>query len=194
MKPSQVHNKLSHPQPRRMSPLQSPELFHRDRLGPPQYSLFPVGTRHSPGFIPRSPVNIASSGNKVYLTPRDNSGSAPQSAWPPGSSCSTPISVSSGNIIDASAKRPQHLLPTNFSPKSPQCMKDLSNQSLTSNIKKKSVTKSEVNLFHSGSNNVTSPRPELKNVIFDFFIWPSLNLKRKNAYEQYSESDVMLNC
>lgn len=172
MKPSQVHNKLPHPPPRRMLPLQSPELFHRDRVGLPQYSLLPVGAR--PGFIPRSPVNIASSGNMVYLTPRDKSGPAPHSARPPGSSCSTPVSVSSANIIDASAKRSQHLLPANFSPKSPQCMKDLSNQSLTSHTKKKSVTKSEVTLFHSGSNNVTPPGPETreKNVILNFFIWP----------------------
>lgn len=171
MKPSHVHNKLSHPPPRRMSPLQNPELFHGDRLGPPQYSLLPVGTRHSPGFIPRSPVTIASSRNKVYLTPRDKSSPAPQSARPPGSSCSTPVSVGSANVIDASAKRSQHLLPTNFSPKSPQCMKDLSNQSLTSHIKKKSVTKSEVTLFHSGSNNVTSPRPESKKVIFNIYFF-----------------------
>lgn len=167
MKPSQVHNKLP-PPPRRMLPLQSSELFHRDRLGLPQYSLSPVGT--GPGFISRTPVNIASSGNKVCLTPMDKCARAPHSAQPPGSSCSTPISVSSANIIDASAKRSQHLLPTTFSPKSPQCMKDLSNQSLTSHIKKKSVTKSEVTLFHSGSNNVTPPRPETreKNVLILF--------------------------
>lgn len=169
MKPSQVHHKLPHPPPRRMLPFQSPELFQGDRLGLPQYSLLPVGTR--PGFNPRSPAIIASSGNKVYLTPRDKSGPAPHSARPPRSSCSTPVSVSSANIIDASAKRSQHLLSTNFSPKSPQCMKDLSNQSLTSHIKKKTVTKSEVTLFHSGSNNVTPPRPETreKNVILIFF-------------------------
>lgn len=173
MKPSQVHNKLPHPPPRRMVPLQSPELLHRDRVGLPQYSLLPVGTRHSPGFIPMSPGNIASSGNKVYLTPRDKSSPAPHSTRPPRSSCSTPVSVSSANIIDASTKRSQHLLPTSFSPKSPQCMKDLSNHSLTSHIKKKSVTKSEVTLFHSGSNNVTPPRPEIreKNVILNFFLY-----------------------
>lgn len=167
MKPSQVPNKLSHPPPRRMLPLQSPELCHKDRLGPPRHPLYHLGPIHSSGFVPSSPVNIGSSANKLHPTPRDRLGPVPHSAHSPGSSCSWLVPVSLTNS-DTTTNRSQPSLPSNLNPASSQLMKDLSNQSLPSHIRSDQVTKSEVTLFYSGSKNVTAPRQESNKVLFSF--------------------------
>ncbi|XP_071382706.1 SMC5-SMC6 complex localization factor protein 2 isoform X2 [Centroberyx affinis] len=60
MKPSQVPNRLLHPPPRRMLPLQSPGLCHRGRLGPLQHPPQPPGPVYSSGIVPSSTANISS--------------------------------------------------------------------------------------------------------------------------------------
>lgn len=159
MKPSQVPSKLSHPPPRRMLPLQSPELCHEDRLGPPLHPLYHLGPIHSSGFVPSSPVNIGSSANKLHPTPRDRLGPAPHSAHSPGSSRSRLVPVSSTNSA----------LSSNLNSASPQLMKDLNNQFLPSHIRSDQVTESEVTLFYSGSKNLTAPRQESNKVLFSLF-------------------------
>lgn len=226
MKPSQVPNQLPHPPPRRMLPLHSPELCHRDRLGPPRHPPHPLGPICSSGFHPSSPTNISSSANRPHPTPRDRLGPLqhsaqspafvpsstanrphpttrdrlgplPHSAQPPafvpnstanrphstprhrlgppqhstqpsGSFCPRLVPISpthSGSTVN----RPQPSPPSGFHPASPQFMKDLSNHSPSSHIRRDEVTESKVTLSYSGSKNVTAQRQESNQVFFSLF-------------------------
>lgn len=148
MKPSQVPNKLSHPPPRRMLPLQSPELCHRERL----YHQGPI---HSSGFIPNSPVNVGSSASRSHHN----------STQPSGSFCSRFVPVSSANS-DTTANRSQPSLPSVLNPASPQLSKDVNNHSLPSHIRSDEVTESQVTLLYSRSKNVMAQRQESNKVLF----------------------------
>lgn len=149
MKLSEDHSKLSHPPLRRMSPLEGPDLFHIEAL---PRSLLPLESRH----LPRSSVRIISSGSKLLSTPKEKSPLFQPSAQQLASSCSPLV-----NLTSALAKRSEPVLLG--SPALPPFMKDLSNQPLTSHIKKKPVPKSKV--FNSGSGNALSPRLELEKVL-----------------------------
>ncbi|XP_054455937.1 SMC5-SMC6 complex localization factor protein 2 isoform X2 [Anoplopoma fimbria] len=175
MKPSQLPNRLSHPPPRRMLPLQSPELCHRDRLGPPQHPfppphlIHPAGPIHSPGFVPSNPTHIGSPVNGshpmagVRLAPLQH-----QNHQPPGSLCSsrsTPVSpTNSGTTAIRPQPQPQPQPqpppppPGIFHPASPQFMKDLSNHSPSSHIRGDQGTESKVTMSYSGSKNVMPQR------------------------------------
>lgn len=171
MKLSEVHNKLSHPPQRRMSPFESPDLFHIEGLS---RSLLPQGSRHSA----RSPVCVSSSGNKLLYTPRDKSALCSQSSQKLVSASSP-----SANVNNASVKRSEPVLPVGFCPTPSPLMKDLSNQPLTSHFKKNAVAKSEVAFLNSGSDNTSSPRlksvKEIALSLFFFTLYPFLNLQRK---------------
>lgn len=195
MKPSQVPNQLPHPPPRRMLPLQSPELYHRDRLGPPRHPPHPLGPVYSSGFLPSSPTNIGSSANRPHPTPRDRLDPLPHSAQPPtfvpsspahrlhptprhrlgppqhsaqppGSFCPQLVPVSPTHS-GATVNRPQPSPPSGFHPASPQFMKDLSNHSPSSHIRRDEVTESKMNLSYSGSK--TAQRQESNKVFFFSF-------------------------
>lgn len=159
MKPSQVPNRLSHPPTRRMLPLQSPELCHRDRLGPPQPPLHPVELIHSSGFAPRSPVNFGSRMNRPLLTPRGRLGPS----GPISSSRFIPVSPTN---IGASYNRSQPSHPRLFHHASPQSRKGLSNQPIPSHIRRDQVTESMVTLSNSGRKNATVQQQASTEVLF----------------------------
>ncbi|XP_035462444.2 SMC5-SMC6 complex localization factor protein 2 isoform X1 [Scophthalmus maximus] len=103
MKPSQIPNQLSHPPPRRVLPLQSPELYHRDRLGPRRFSPHALGPVHSSG----RPTYVGTPANRPHHMPWDRLGWSQHSAPPPRSFCSShPVPVSPFDS-KASAKMPQ---------------------------------------------------------------------------------------
>lgn len=157
MKLSEVHNKLSHPPLRRMSPLESRDLFHIEGL---PRALLPLGSMHSA----RSPVRVISSGNKLLYTPKNKSPLSPQPAQHLVSACSP-----SANVTNASDRRSAPALLASLCPTPPPFMKDLSNQPLNSHIKKKHVTKSKGPFFNSGSDNASSARLESEKVRFILF-------------------------
>lgn len=172
MKLSEDHAKLSHPPLRRMSPLERSELFHIDAL---PRSRLPLESNS----LTRSPIRIISSGNKLF-TPKEKSPLLRPSAMQLGSAHSP-----SANVTSTLAKRSEPVPPGNFCPAAPPFMKDLSNQPLTSHIKKKPITKSRV--FNSGSGNASSPRLELEKVLvlflFVFFlIIVTFREKKKEKY------------
>ena len=156
MKPSQVPNQLPHPPPRRMLPLQSPELWRKDRLGPPRYP-------HHLG--PYSPGNIGSAANRPNLMPRDRLGPPHQSAQPPGFLRSRVIPISPINH-GITAYRPQPSSPGIFHSANHQFMKDLSDQSPSSHIRRDQVTESKVPSSYSGCTNITGQRQEANKVLF----------------------------
>ncbi|XP_051271155.1 uncharacterized protein slf2 isoform X2 [Dicentrarchus labrax] len=158
MKPSQVPNQLPHPPPRRMLPLQSPELCHRDRLGPPRHPSHHMGPIHS-GFVPSSPTNIGYPVSRPHPTPSIRLDPLHHPAQPPGSFCPRFVPVSPTNS-GTTANRPQPSPPFNFHPATPQFMKDLSNHSPSSPIRRDQATESKVTLPYSGSKNPTAQRQE----------------------------------
>ncbi|XP_031161204.1 uncharacterized protein slf2 isoform X2 [Sander lucioperca] len=155
MKPSQL-NRLSYPPPRRMLPLQSPELCHRDRLCPSGHPPYPPGPIHSSGFVPSSPTNIGPLVNRFNPMPRGSLGPLQrQHHQPPGSSYSSwfaPVSPTHSTT----ANRP----PSVFYPASPQYRKGLSNHSPSSHTRRDQGTESKVSLSYSGFKNLTAQRPE----------------------------------
>ncbi|XP_018533665.1 SMC5-SMC6 complex localization factor protein 2 isoform X2 [Lates calcarifer] len=159
VKPSQVHNRLSHPPPRRVLPLLSPELCYRDRLGPPQYPSPPMGPIHSPEYILCSPANVGTPSNRSYQMPRDRLGPPQYSAQPSGSFSSHLVPVSKSDI-DTSANRLQPLPPGVFHHAPPQLMKDLSNNTPSLQVKGDQVTEATYTLSYSGSKNVTAEGEE----------------------------------
>lgn len=173
MKPSQVSNKLSHPPPRRMLPLQSPELCHRDRLSPPQHPLYRQGAIHSSGFIPNSPVNIGSSANRPQPKPGDRLGSVHHSVQPPGSSRSQLVPVSSADS-DTTANRSQLSPPGISNPASPQLIKDLSNHSRPSHNGSDELNNSQITLFYARGKNVMAKRQESNKVLFYLFLYMTI--------------------
>lgn len=91
MKPSQVPNRLSNPPPRRMLPIQTPDL--RYRLGPIRQNPHPPGSIHSSGFVSSSPHNVGSPVNRPYFMPKDRLGPPEHFAQPPGLVSSNPINI-----------------------------------------------------------------------------------------------------
>lgn len=163
MKPSQVPNQLPHLPPRRMLPFQSPELCHRDRLGPPRHPPHHLGPFHSPGFVQSSPPNIGSSANRPNPIPWVRLGTQLHSAQPPGSFCSRlPVSPTNSGTT---ANRPQPSPQSVFHPAPPQFMKDLSNHSPSSHSRRDQV----ITLSCSGSKNITAQRQESNKVLFSLF-------------------------
>ncbi|XP_039639929.1 SMC5-SMC6 complex localization factor protein 2 isoform X2 [Perca fluviatilis] len=155
MKPSQL-NRLSYPPPRRMLPLQSPELRHRGRLCPSGNPPYPPGPIHSSGFVPSCPTNIGPVVNRFNPIPRGSLRPLQrQHHQPPRSSYSSwfaPVSPTSSTT----ANRP----PCVFYPASPQFKKDLSNHSPSSHTRRDQGTESKVTLSYSRFKNVTAQSPE----------------------------------
>nr|XP_020457355.1 SMC5-SMC6 complex localization factor protein 2-like isoform X2 [Monopterus albus] len=157
MKRSEVPNRLSYPPPKRAFPLQSPELCYRDKLGPPQHPLHPLGPVHSLGFVPSSPASIGAPTNRCHHT---GLGPPQHSVQAPKAYCSSPFVPFSPSNIGTSTNRPQPSTPSIFHQASPQFMKDLSNHSLSPHIKRVQVTESKVTLSHPGSKTVTAKSQE----------------------------------
>ncbi|XP_032396593.1 SMC5-SMC6 complex localization factor protein 2 isoform X2 [Etheostoma spectabile] len=155
MKPSQL-NRLSYPPPRRMLPLQNPELYQRDRPRPSGQPPYPPGPSHSSGLVPSSQTNIGPLANGLNPMPRGSLGPLQHQHYqPPGSSCSSwfaPVSPTDSTT----ANRP----PSVFYPAAPQFKKDLSNHSPSSHIRRDQGTESKVTLTYSGFKNLTAQRPE----------------------------------
>ncbi|XP_078128647.1 SMC5-SMC6 complex localization factor protein 2 isoform X2 [Sander vitreus] len=159
MKPSQL-NRLSYPPPRRMLPLQSPELCHRDRLCPSGHTPYSPGPIHSSGFVPSSPTNIGPLVNRFNPMPRGSLGPLQhQHHQPPGSSYS-PWFAPVRPTHSTTANRP----PSVFYPASPQYKKGLSNHSPSSHTRRDQGTESKVTLCYSGFKNVRAQRPESNKV------------------------------
>ncbi|XP_044228722.1 SMC5-SMC6 complex localization factor protein 2 isoform X4 [Thunnus albacares] len=159
MKPSQVPNRLSHPPPRRMGifPVQSPELCHTDRLGPPRPYPHPVGPIHSSGFVPNGPLNFGTRAVRPLSMPRDRL----DPAQPPGSNCSPQLIPVSQTNIGASYNKPPPSPSRMFHHAPPHSRKDLSNHSLPSHIRRDQVTESTVTLSNSGRKNATVQQQDL---------------------------------
>lgn len=170
MKLSEDHSKLPHPPLRRMSPLERHDLLRVDAL---PRSLLPPESRH----LTRSPIRVISSGNKLLFTPKERSPLLPPSALQLGSAHSP-----SANVASILAKRSEPVPPSNFCPTPPPFMKDLSNQPLTSHIKKKPITKSRV--FNLGSGTASSPRLELDKVLFLFLFFTIIQTFREKNINQ----------
>lgn len=167
MKPSQVPNRLSHPPPRRMGifPVQSPELCHTDRLGPPRPYPHPVGPIHSSGFVPNGPLNFGTRAVRPLSMPRDRL----DPAQPPGSNCSPQLIPVSQTNIGASYNKPPPSPSRMFHHAPPHSRKDLSNHSLPSHIRRDQVTESTVTLSNSGRKNATVQQQDLTKVLFSSF-------------------------
>ncbi|XP_034753306.1 SMC5-SMC6 complex localization factor protein 2 isoform X2 [Etheostoma cragini] len=155
MKPSQL-NRLSYPPPRRMLPLQNPQLYQRDILRPSGHPPHPPGPSHSLGLVPSSPTNIGPLVNRSNPMPRGNPGPLQRQHYqPPGSSYSpwfAPVSPTDSTT----ANRP----PSVFYPAAPQFKNDSSNHSPSSHIRRDQGTESMVTLSYSGFKNLTAQRPE----------------------------------
>ncbi|XP_072247089.1 SMC5-SMC6 complex localization factor protein 2 isoform X2 [Leuresthes tenuis] len=93
MKPSQVTNRLSHPPPRRVLPLQTPEQCNKDRYGPQLHPTCSVGPMLSSGFAPNSATIIASPVNSL---PNHRVVSTMPFVQPPGLTSSSPANT--GNL------------------------------------------------------------------------------------------------
>ncbi|XP_026210940.1 SMC5-SMC6 complex localization factor protein 2 isoform X2 [Anabas testudineus] len=139
MKPSQVPNRLSQPPPRRILPMQSPELCPRDRLGSPWHPSHTLGPFQPSGIVPSSPTSIG----RPHPTPRDRQGPPQHSAQLQ----SVPVIPTK---IDTSANRPQHPPPHMFHHTSPQY------HTPSSHIKRDQVTESKVVVSYSGTKTVTT--------------------------------------
>lgn len=182
MKLSEDHSKVSHPPLRRMSPLESSDLF------PIEAPLLPLESRH----LPRSPVRIISSGSKLLFTPKQKS-----PLFQPTAQQLLPACSPLANITSALAKRSEPVLPGSLCPPTPTFMKDLSNQPLTSHLKKKPVTTSKV--FKSGSDNTSAPRLEVEKVLVLFLFLHLFNetVQEKNIDRcggRCGINDVLLSC
>ncbi|XP_029306322.1 LOW QUALITY PROTEIN: SMC5-SMC6 complex localization factor protein 2 [Cottoperca gobio] len=154
MKPSELP---SYPFPRRMLPFQSPAPYHRDRGGPPWPPLHSPGPIHSSGFVPSSPTNMSSIVNRFHLMPRGRLGPQQhQHHQPPGFYCSSGFAAVSPTNTCTTANR----CPSGFQPVFPQFIKDLSNRSPPSHIRRDQGTESRDTLTNSGSQNVTAERQE----------------------------------
>ncbi|XP_023261564.1 SMC5-SMC6 complex localization factor protein 2-like [Seriola lalandi dorsalis] len=160
MKPSQVPNRLSLPPPRRVLPLQSPELCHRDRLGPPRQPHHAVGPVRSTEFNVGSPTNVGIPTHRPHHTPRDRLGPSQHSAQHSDSFCSSQLVPGSQSYIDTSVKRLQPSPPGISHHASPQFMKDLSNRTPSFHIRGHQVTEPMVTLSYSGSKDVTAKSQE----------------------------------
>ncbi|KAM4591627.1 SMC5-SMC6 complex localization factor protein 2 isoform 2-T2 [Odontesthes bonariensis] len=90
MKPSQVTNRLSHPPPRRVLPLQTPEQCNKDRYGPQLNPTCSVGPMLSSGFAPNSAAIIASPVNSL---PNHRMGPTMLFVQPPGFTSSSPTNT-----------------------------------------------------------------------------------------------------
>lgn len=167
MKPSQVPNQLPHPPPRRMLPLQSPELWRKDRLGPSAYP-------HQHHLRPYSPVNIGTVANRPNLMPRDRLGAPNHSAQPPGSLRFRVAPISPVNH-GTTAYRPQPSSPGIYHPANHQFIKDLSDPSPSSHIRRDQVNESKVPLSYTGCTNITGQRQESNKVL----IFPLLIIIKK---------------
>lgn len=149
MKPSQVPNRHSQPPPRKILPLQSPELCHRDRLGSAWSLSHTLEPFQASGFVLSSPTSIGRS----HHTPRDRLGPLQHSAQPQF----VPVSPAK---IDTSANRPQ------YSPSRIFHYQDLSNHSPSSHIRRDQVAESKVVLSNSGCKTVTAKSQESNKVFF----------------------------
>ncbi|XP_039857680.1 SMC5-SMC6 complex localization factor protein 2 isoform X2 [Simochromis diagramma] len=84
MKPSQVPNRLSNPPPRRMLPIQAPEVCYRDRIGPHWQNPHPPGLIHSSGFNSSISLNLGSPVERPYFMPKERLGPPEHFGQPPG--------------------------------------------------------------------------------------------------------------
>ncbi|KAK2824302.1 hypothetical protein Q5P01_021477 [Channa striata] len=154
MRPSQVPNRLSHPPPRRVLPLESPELCHRDRLGQSWRPSHNPGAIHPSVFVPSTPASSGTPVSRSYHIPRDRPGLPQHCAQPD-------VFPLSSTKVDTLANWPQHSSTHVFHNTSLQFMRELSNHSLYSHIGKAQVKKPKDTFFFSGSNTVTAKCEDL---------------------------------
>ncbi|XP_035760631.1 SMC5-SMC6 complex localization factor protein 2 isoform X4 [Neolamprologus brichardi] len=84
MKPSGVPNRLSNPPPRRMLPIQAPEVCYRDRIGPHWQNPHPPGLIHSSGFNSSNSLNLGSPVERPCFMPKERLGPPEHFGQPPG--------------------------------------------------------------------------------------------------------------
>ncbi|XP_030604604.1 SMC5-SMC6 complex localization factor protein 2 isoform X2 [Archocentrus centrarchus] len=155
MKPSQVPNRLSNPPPRRMLPVQPPELCYRDRMGPLWQTPHPPGSIHSSGFVSSSPHNVGSPANRPYFMLNDRLGPPVHFAQPPGLVSSNPIN--SGISSNAPQPISGDQQPRSFGTfRLPVAI----NQSPSSHVGRDQVIESKATSSISGSKTVTTQRQE----------------------------------
>lgn len=146
MKPSQVPNQLPHPPPRRMLPLESRHLYHKDRRGPSRHPHDHLG--------PSSPANNVSSLNRPNLTPRNKLALPHHMSQRRASFISEAFPVSPLNS-GSTANRPQVSPLSGVHPATPELMRNLSSHSPSSHIGRDQVTS-----FHPGRKNETGQNQE----------------------------------
>lgn len=177
---SQVPKLLSHPPPRRVLPLQTPEECTRNKLSP---------NWHPAALVPSSSTNIVSPVNSLtkdrlgplkhfpqslghalsspvssVTTARENLGpqhNVMQSR--PGYFSSSPVVSTSPTKTQTSSER--SLIPTIFHSTSPQPRKNLGNHLPSCPSRRDQGTESKILSSNSGKNNDVSPRQESTKVI-----------------------------
>ncbi|XP_059215941.1 SMC5-SMC6 complex localization factor protein 2 isoform X2 [Centropristis striata] len=152
MKSYRLPNHFGYPPPRRVLPIQSPELCHRDRHGPPRHLLHPPRPNYPSGFVPSSPANFGSSGNRFHPMPRGSLGPLQHHHY------GTPVSYGSFAAISPTNCGTTVYRPGVFHPVPPPFMKDLSNHSPPVHIRRVQGTESKDTLSYSGSKNATAQR------------------------------------
>ncbi|XP_029030819.1 SMC5-SMC6 complex localization factor protein 2 [Betta splendens] len=146
MKSSHIQNRLSHPPNRRILSVQSPELSHRDMPGTNFRPSNALGTSHSPGFV----HSRATSASRPHPA-RDRLG--------PLQCFVQPHAVTiSRTKMDTLAHRSQYSPSHMPHPASSQYMRDLSNHSPSSHIRRDQAPEPKVT--HSGSKTVTAKSQE----------------------------------
>ncbi|XP_008277984.1 SMC5-SMC6 complex localization factor protein 2 [Stegastes partitus] len=162
MKPSQVPNRISHPPPRRVLPLQTPEMCYKDRPGPRWHPPHPPGPIYSTVLVPGSTANFGNSVNSPPPMARDKLGSLQHSAQPgPGPICSPLVVPFSRTNVDTSLNRPQPSHPHLFPPAPPHF---ISNGSPLTFNKKGPMTESKGTLSNSGTQNQESKQAQSNDV------------------------------
>ncbi|XP_063347437.1 SMC5-SMC6 complex localization factor protein 2 isoform X4 [Pelmatolapia mariae] len=153
MKPSQVPNRLSNPPPRRMLPIQAPEVCYRDRIGPHWQNPHPPGLIHSSGFNSSNSLNLGSPVERPYFMPKERLCLPKHFGQPPGLVPNNPgtIRMSSNPPIPGGHQPGSFdtfLLPVAI------------NQSPSSHIGRDQVTEFKASSSSSESKTVTTQRQE----------------------------------
>ncbi|XP_016534208.1 SMC5-SMC6 complex localization factor protein 2 isoform X1 [Poecilia formosa] len=186
IRPSQVPNLLSHPAPRRVLPLQTPEECNMNKLSPKWH---PAGMIYPAALISSSSTNIVSPVNSLL---KDRLG--PLKPFPPphGHVLSSPVNVTtsarenlgpqhtmirldsgyftSPQVVSASQTKThisaeRTFIPTIFNSPSPQSGKNISNPLPSCLSRRDQGTESKIPFSNSGKNKDVSQREDLRKAL-----------------------------
>lgn len=164
MKPSGVPNRLSNPPPRRMLPIQAPEVCYRDRIGPHWQNAHPPGLIHSSGFNSSNSLNLGSPVERPYFMPKERLGSPEHFGQPPGLVPNNPGTIR----MSLNPPKPGGHQPGSFDT---FLLPVAINQSPSSHIGRDQTTEFKASLFSSESKTGTTQRQESDKVLFHLFLY-----------------------